>query len=118
MKTAFEKEADNEKIIIGLLLAEIVKQSDYEFAISYENGYDTDEVQMTYTRVPAEALEHVRACDMEHIMVRKPGDDKAFAWIHLIYCEGNSGRDVISDYTLSMEQFVDPVMEWIDENIK
>lgn len=113
-----EHASQNERTIVGLLLDEIVKQSDYEFAISYVYGYDIGEEQMTYTRVPAEALKHIQACGMEHIMVRKPGADKAFAWILLVYGEGSDGREVISDYTASMDRFVEPVMNWIDANIE
>jgi hypothetical protein len=37
---------------------------------------------------------------------------KPFAWVYFIF--GNDGWDVISDYTVNIEQWIKPVNDWAD----
>ncbi|MEL6702226.1 MAG: hypothetical protein AAFO58_11210, partial [Pseudomonadota bacterium] len=86
----------------------------YEFAVSYEHGYDVDD--MEWTRDVEVAKKHLHACDEEHIMVRREQnaeDPRADAWVFLIYGNGNDGLHVISDYTTNLEPIIAPIMAQI-----
>jgi hypothetical protein len=89
----------------------------YSFAVSYERGYDTDE--MEWTKTSDTGLRRLRACDEEWIMISTDGeypdedDPQGDAWIHVIYGNGDDGLDVISDYTTNLEDVLKPVFDWI-----
>lgn len=63
----------------------------------------------------ATVLEQLGEVDDEHIEVATPnveGKPKRVGWVRLVY--GNDGWDVISDYTMNLEDVLKPVMDYAD----
>lgn len=90
---------------------EALSADGYEFWISYERGYDQED-QERWTADVDTAMKDVGACDEEHVMIRKSGEEgKASSWIWLIL--GN-GEDLITDYTTDLESSLAKVFDWME----
>ena len=74
------------------------KAAGYLFNI--DNGGDDYELPQPTNNVK-ELLATMFATDEERLYVFKPDQSKPFAWVYFVY--GNSGWDVISDYTTNLE---------------
>jgi len=68
------------------------------YALNVNNGGDEHELPAPSTKVK-EVLGAMFATDDEHLMFYKEG--KRVGWVWFIY--GNSGYDVVSDYTCNLE---------------
>lgn len=70
------------------------------------NGEDDEPV-----RTVTEAMVHAFACDDAHVFLTKPGENhksnRNKAWFYFVL--GNSGWDVISDYTTVLDPVVNDV---------
>lgn len=95
IRTAIEK-AIAEQCVTDLLTA------GYELAVN--NGGDEDEVKVTNGLTEKTArgriLSGMFATDDEYLRVYENG--KPVGWVHFVY--GNDGVDVISDYTVNLEE--------------
>lgn len=52
--------------------------------------------------------------DDDRLFVRTAPGEAHFGWVWLVY--GNSGWDLVSDYTTNLEAALKPVFAWIDNN--
>lgn len=89
------------------------------FAVDVDNGGDTEELPQPYTKL-SEVLKVMAEMDDEYLMVYRPAsvaDQSAVAvgWVHFVY--GNDGYDVISDYTVNLDEVLAPINAWTDTMI-
>lgn len=81
-------------------------------AISIDNGGDSYEI--TRSTDKADILSVMFATDEEHIMVHKDNaTTKRMGWLFLVY--GNSGWDVMSDYTTNLDSLLTPAKSLADQ---
>lgn len=83
-----------------IVKAAITSLLDAGFTIEVDNGGDEPELAASTSKSAI-----LKACfltDDERLYVSKNG--KAFGWVLLVY--GNDGWDVISDYTVNLEQYI------------
>ena len=97
------------KIVQKILQAAEI--SGCRFAVSYENGFDVDD--MVWTKEWLIAMKHIRQADEETILIDIGGKmpEKGYeahgdAWIKLIYGNGDDGLHVVSDYTTNIPHIV------------
>lgn len=73
--------------------------------------FDSDEITLEKSSDADEIFKAMFTSDDDRLYFYKEGvDDGYFGWVWFIY--GNSGWDVISDYTTNLEHVVGPVIEW------
>lgn len=94
-----------ERQIATAFVDEALKQG---YSLTVNNGGDTDEIKPTTDQ--RTILEAMFATDDEHLIVIKDG--KRIGWVRFVY--GNSGWDVISDYTTNLEHLMGPVNKLAD----
>jgi len=92
-----------ERRIIRAVVTDLIKAG-YLVQVSYERGFDNVHKPSVFL---AEIMLHVQACDEEHLMVYDPStlsrkQTKATSYVYLVY--GNDGWDVVSDYTVDLEE--------------
>lgn len=87
------------RIITGLLAA--------GYEVTLEEVY---EVPTTDRRV---LMDNLFLMDEDRIYVHRKGEATPFGWVYLVY--GNSGWDVINDYTTNLEELMKPVIEAADK---
>jgi hypothetical protein len=83
------------------------------YAITVDNGEDTPIRRSTSVNA---IMAEVQACDEELLHVLRQDDAgvwKRFGTICLVY--GNSGPEVISDYSTSLEAVLEPVMTYCEK---
>jgi hypothetical protein len=80
------------------------------YSVSVWNGGDEPEIAMSteYHRI----IDAMFATDEETITLHTPGGKRA-GMIYLVY--GNSGYDVIADYSVALEEFLQPALELADQ---
>jgi hypothetical protein len=93
-----------EVTILRRVIREALKQG-YEIAV-----YDGEE------RFPASnkfevILSHAYNTDEDILFFIEEG--REVGWVKFVY--GNDGWDVISDYLMSLESFMKPIHQWVDE---
>lgn len=85
------------------------KKAGYTFNIN--NGGDENELKEPTDNVKL-LLDTMFATDDEHLLVYKDG--KRYGWVYFIYGNGNSGLDVVSDYTTNLEHIMEGVNKMLD----
>jgi hypothetical protein len=70
------------------------------FYIEVDNGEDMNKP----SRTAAVILRQMFLTDDEGLLVSKGAESKAFGWVYFVY--GNDGWDVVSDYTVNLEEYV------------
>ena len=101
-----------ERKIVGQFVADALAAG-YRLSVSLERGFDR-ETMLTGSRDATAILSEAFAGDECHIFVHLPVGplrDKhrrldCVGWVYLVY--GNSGYDVISDYTTNLEELLKP----------
>jgi hypothetical protein len=86
-----------------------------------ERGYDPDAKRFENTdsnadKKTVEAI--VEECDQfdeVHIFVGGDHESGYGPYVYLIYGNGNGGWDLISDYSVSLEATLKPVLDWIEK---
>jgi hypothetical protein len=94
----------------------IVKQAvDDLLAAGFELfiDHDGDDDEMPVLNSDEATLDEIFACDEEHMYVREKGVAGNFGWIYFVY--GNDGWDVISDYTVNLEEHLKKVNALADQ---
>lgn len=79
------------------------------FALNINDG--ASERPKVATKVVADILAELMTGDDEYLMVYSDDGDGG-GWVHFVY--GNSGYDVISDYTTNLEAVIGPVMKYAE----
>lgn len=69
--------------------------------------YDGEELAPRCSTDRAAIMDALLNTDDDRIYYHKAGNPKYWGWVQLVY--GNSGWDVISDYTTNLEDFLKPV---------
>ena len=68
---------------------------------------DGEEIVLSESRDPSAILAAMFSTDEDYLVVRSGKNASRDGWIRFIY--GNSGFDVINDYTTNLESILDPV---------
>jgi hypothetical protein len=71
--------------------------------LNVDNGGDNMELEFP-TSEKHEIMKALFATDDDRLYLFKPGNKRATGWVWFIY--GNSGWDVISDYTTNLEELL------------
>lgn len=80
------------------------------YTLNVDNGGDEPELQ-TPTADPKVILGVLMEVDDEHLLVYEAATDpRATGWVRFVY--GNDGYDVISDYTIGLEDVLKGVNEY------
>ena len=77
---------------------------DRALAEGYELSVDDGDNRHPWTTNRAEVTDNIMEADEDRLYLRKDGHT---AWVYLVY--GNSGWDVICDYTNSLEALLEPI---------
>lgn len=88
-----------------------------------ERGYDPDATGFTREVVPSQlkpdliraVLAEADKYDEVHLFLGGNYAEGYGDWVYLIFGNGNSGWDVISDYTTDLEPIIKPVFDWIEK---
>jgi hypothetical protein len=74
------------------------------FSISVDNG--GDEYELAHSTDKEQILKSMFLADEDRLFVEPPNSKKGqwFGWLYLVY--GNDGWDVISDYTVNLEEYI------------
>ena len=94
------------ELTVGILI--IDKALEEGYSISIYNGGDDAEIEKSRDRQAI--LDNLFQADDDQIVLYLDG--KKFGSIQLVY--GNSGWDVISDYSTKLEDFLKPITEYCD----
>lgn len=94
----------------------IAKKAIEEFLkAGYTLGVNDGNELVISNSVDAKAVyKAMQSVDEEHLIVYKDG--KRFGWLFFVY--GNSGYDVIADYTTNLEHVMEAVNEYADKQEK
>lgn len=98
-----------ERLIVRRFILD-AKAKGYLFNV--DNGGDEYELSEPTNNVP-KVLAAMFATDDERLYVFEPKEDKPFAWVYLVY--GNSGWDVVNDYTANLEDVMTGANELADK---
>lgn len=93
------------KKTISVLLAQ-----GFELAV-----FDCEEITVPRCRDATKLYDAMFTTDDDRLFVYKPGEEGRFGWVWFVY--GNSGWDVISDYTTNLEEALKPVNEYAEKCI-
>lgn len=104
-----------EKQVLRKIVAELFVQGWY-VTVDYEYGYDSEPENRNMTDLE-KVIEAADAVDECWIMVDKePREIGTYnGFIHLIWDNGNEGRDCITDYSMNLEPVMGPISEWTEE---
>jgi hypothetical protein len=82
------------------------------FASGYQLGVnDGEEVTIRHSTDARAVLAALRTTDDDYLLVYR-GDGAQVGWVRFVY--GNSGPDVIADYTTNLETVMRPVEAYAD----
>ena len=95
-----------ERRIVRSILTKAKKEG---YIISLDNGEEI--IKLSPLNSIKAMLEQCFSVDEEHIILKKDGHK--FKSIFLVY--GNSGHDVITDYSTSLEKFMSPIEEMCEK---
>lgn len=98
-----------EKLIARYTIERLVNDG-YELAVVDEEG---DEPLERSTAID-KTLDMLGECDTEWLYVFKIGAKERLGWVRFIYGNGNSGFDVVSDYTTNLEPVMGRVTSYVD----
>lgn len=82
-----------------------------DYRLSVDNGGDEDENPPSTDA--AAVLADMYATDDELLKVWAPGAAKPFGWVRFVY--GNAGHEVIADYTLNLDEALQPVNAYCND---
>lgn len=109
MNAAVEKRQATERKIVKQFVKDALAKG-YRLAVSLERGYDVDEMLMGSTSV-ADIMKEAFAGDEAHIFVQpaegptvEDGQVVSIGWVFIVM--GNDGYDVISDYSVDLEELL------------
>lgn len=94
-----------ERRIVKRMVADLLAAG---FELSVMDG----EVEHKRTNDPAKLHKDLMETDEDYLFVYKVGEKQRFGHVYFVY--GNDGWDVISDHTVNLEQWINPVQEWAD----
>ena len=94
---------------LRILLSSVRELLGQGFELAINNGGDQDECEPT-TKL-ATLKDALYNADEDYVLVHKDG--KCIGWLRFIY--GNSGWDVLSDYTTNLEALLPKTMALIDK---
>jgi hypothetical protein len=86
-----------------------------------ERGYDPDAKRFanddanTTSKMIEGIVEEADQFDECHIFVGGDHETGYGPYVYLIYGNGNGGWDLISDYSVSLEETLKPVLDWIEK---
>lgn len=79
--------------------------------LGYELGvFDCEEITVRNSRDLKQLEEAAFTTDDDKLLVYRPGAPQHFGWVWFVY--GNSGWDVIADYTINLETQLEPIIRW------
>lgn len=94
--------------LIAAYVADRLVNADFELAL--DDGEETGERTTKVERVVS-AMGEV---EDERLLVYVIGQPEPFAWVRFIYGNGNSGLDVVCDYTTNIEHVMSRVSGYVD----
>jgi hypothetical protein len=97
-----EEEAVAKKTIQVLL------DAGYEISV-----FDCEEFTLEHSRNAQKIFEHMFTTDDDRLYVRLPGEEYHCGWVWFVY--GNSGYEVIADYTTNLENEMEQVSKFAEQ---
>ncbi len=82
-------------------------------AAGYHIAVENDEGSSKHLTTEKSVLAEMFLTDEDSLFLYRPGDTGYSAWAMFVY--GNSGWDVLHDYTTNLEPIMEPVQAIIDE---
>jgi ribosomal protein S8 len=104
-KMNVQKRQKIERKIVRAILTKAKKEG---YIISLDNGEEI--IKLSPLNSIKAMLEQCFSVDEEHIMLKKDGHKK---YIFLVY--GNTGHDVICDYSTSLDEFISPIEDMCEK---
>ncbi len=101
-----------EKMIVQKLASAMIKAHG-SIVVDSERGYDPEAPRFSSA---AKAVKEADQFDEVHLFAggsHKAGYDNH---AYLIFGNGNGGWDVLSDYNMSLEPVIQPVMDFVEKN--
>lgn len=90
-----------ERRIATQVVDDLLAQS---YSITVDNGDEEDSIKLSKNRT--KILRAMFQTDEDRVYVHDPGSEKPSGWVYLVY--GNEGTDVLSDYTVNLEEALKP----------
>jgi hypothetical protein len=81
-------------------------------AAGYSVSVDNGEERFEPSRKLSEILDRCFSVDEEHLIAYR-ADGSRVGFVFLVY--GNSGFDVVNDYSMALEELMDPINEYADK---
>jgi hypothetical protein len=105
------------KMILRRLLNDLLMVDGHNVTIDSERGYDLDN-RTFYNRADLqEAIDYALEFDEVHIFLNDPKEhdrEQGYGpFVYVIFGNGNSDLDMISDYSTSLDRIMDPINEWV-----
>jgi hypothetical protein len=98
------------EMILRRLLTALINEKG-KVTVDSDHGYD--EEAKSFTNVD-EAIKEAFEYDEVWLMVGGSFKEGYDAWVYIIFGNGNCDLDMISNYSVSLEPIVEPIMEWIE----
>jgi len=99
-----------ERRIVSKIIRDAITAG-YTITVSYDEGEDPVVPSTDRTAI----LKAMWACDEEWLYLHRAGSKERFAWVRLIYGNGNNGCDVVCDYATSLEPIMEPVQKLAEQ---
>lgn len=109
--------------VITALIAEARNRKAETITVDSERGYDPDAKSFAVSaregtiaqeeKLIADIIAECDEYDEVHIFVGGSHDEGYGPYVYLIFGNGNCGWDVLSDYSGSLEERLEPVMQFI-----
>ena len=106
------------KLILRRLLNDLLMVDGHNVVIDSERGYDPDNRTFYNCADLDEAVSYALEFDEVHIFLNDPrahSRKKGYGqFVYVIFGNGNNDLDMISDYSGSLSNILDPINEWIE----
>lgn len=99
--------------LIGDLAGTLLEQR-VKLTIDSERGYDPDNKSFAPGDVD-KAVTYADEFDEVHLFVGGNRNDGYGPFVSIIFGNGNCGLDLISDYSVSLEPVIGPIIDWLDQ---
>jgi hypothetical protein len=102
------------RLILTRLIGDLVAAKG-KITVDSEHGYDPEAKSFARGEVNVgAAVQDALQFDEVHLMVGGSHAEGYESWVHVIFGNGNSDLDMISDYTRDLEPILKPINDWIE----
>lgn len=109
MTTQIKNRLKLEKKIAKRIVSDLIEKGYY---LNIYNGDKFDGIAKLRknSNNVTEIMEVLQETDEEYLLVYN--GVSCIGWVYLVY--GNDGWDVVSDYTINLEEIMKPILDWCD----